>query len=89
MKPIESFPDVKKCEMCGAVRRGDESDSGTDRTAAEMLRLLALVADDDSGITLALLYHLSGRTGPEIAARLKISRQAVWKKIRRARRVMG
>jgi len=88
MRPIESYPDERHCEMCGALRVDDEADPLPDYTALEVMRRLAFIADQSPSLAILMIHHIVGRTEREIAAKLGITHQAVHRKIVNAKKAM-
>ena len=88
MKPIESYPDKEHCEMCGALKMDSGIDPISDHTAAEVIKRLAFIADTSPSLAILLIHHIAGRTEREIAAKLKITHQAVHGRIARAQKTI-
>jgi len=86
MRDIESYPDKNHCELCGALKTDSGVEPTPDHSGAEVIRRLAFLADKSPSIALILIHHIAGRTEREIAARLKISHQAVHERISRAQK---
>jgi len=88
MKPIESYPDKRRCEMCGALRVDDDADSGIEHEASEVVRRLAFVADKSPSLAILMIHYIAGQTERDIAASLGITHQAVHRKITNAKKAM-
>lgn len=84
MKPIESYPDKKHCEMCGALITEAGNDGGDTHSFAEVIARLAFVADTSPSLAILLIHHIAGRTEREIAVKMKISQPAIHAKIVKA-----
>lgn len=88
-KPIESYPDAKHCELCGALVTKDGADHLLERDAVAAIRQLAFLIDVSPSIITLLMHCVAGRTRREIAARLGISRQAVCKRLKCAKQALA
>ena len=88
MKPLESYPDKRRCEMCGALRVDDDADSGVEHEALEVIRKLAFVADTSPSLAVLLIYKIAGRTEREIAVKLHVTQQAIHGRIVRSQKTM-
>lgn len=88
MENIESCPDQKRCELCGALKTSEGVDSSPDHSAAELIRRLAFIADAAPSLAILLIHHIAGRTEREIAEKLKITQQAVHAKISKAQKTI-
>lgn len=88
MNPVESYPDAKHCELCGAMVTAAGVDPLPDHTAAETVRRLALVADRSPAVALLMIHHIAGRSERYIAGKLGISQPAVCRKLMKARAEM-
>lgn len=87
-KPIECYPTEQRCECCGALRTPAGADSGHDYPAAVVVRILAFIAEKSPSLAILLIYRIAGNTEREIAAKLKISQQAVHDRIARAQQIV-
>ena len=88
MKPIEAHADKKRCELCGAVVLNGQSDR-PERAGAEVIRRLAFIADTSPAIALLMIYYIAGRTQREIAAQLRISQPAVYRKLKKVKSMLS
>ena len=88
MKPIEAYPDKKRCELCGATITDAGIDPYPDHPAAETVRRLAFLADQSPSLAIVLIHRIAGRTERQIAAKLKITHQAVHGRLVRARKAV-
>ena len=86
MKPIESYPDKKHCELCGALKTDSGNDPLPDYSAANVIRRLAFIADTSPSLAILLVHHIAGRTEQEIADKLKVTQQAVHNRITHAKK---
>lgn len=80
MANLEEYPDEKRCELCGQKLQPEE----TEYSAQEFIRRLAFIADESPAIALLLIYSIAGRNYAEIGRKMKITRQAVRKKIKKS-----
>jgi len=85
MKQIEAYADKKHCELCGAVVLNGQADR-PERPGAEVIRRLAFIADTSPALALLMIHHIAGRTERQIAKKMRISHQAVHKKLTAAKR---
>ena len=89
MKPIESYPDKKHCESCGALIINGEADPQTEHSGAEVIRRLAFIADQSPSLAILMIYHIVGRKEQEIATKLHINQSNVSRRIARAHKVIA
>jgi len=88
MKPIESYPDKRHCELCGALITEGGIDPLPDYPAVEAIRRLALIAEQSPSLAILMVHHIAGQTEREIAAKMGITHQAVHQKIAHAQKAM-
>ena len=88
MRPIESYPDKRRCEMCGAVITEAGVDPLVEHEAVEVVRRMAFIADTSPSLAILMIHHIAGRSERDIAARLGITHQAVHDRIVHAKKAI-
>jgi hypothetical protein len=88
MKPIESYPDKKHCELCGALKTDEGIDPYPDRSAAEVIRKLAFIAETSPVLAVLLIHHIAGKSEREIAKSMHRSQPTIHEKITKAKRTI-
>jgi len=89
MKPIESYPDNKHCELCGALKTDEGIDPVPEHSQAEVIQRVAFIADQSPSLAILMIHHIVGRTESEIAAKLHINQSSVSRRITRAHKVIA
>jgi hypothetical protein len=88
MKPIETYPDKDRCELCGAVKTDKGTDPRPERSGVEVIRRLAFIADTAPSLAILLVHHIAGRTEREIAGKLRRPQSTIHDQISKARKVI-
>jgi len=89
MKPIESYPDKKHCELCGALKTDSGNDPLPDYSAANVIRRLAFIADTSPSLAILLVHHIAGRTEQEIAWKTHKPQAVIHEQIKKANKTIS